>query len=367
MQVVLLLGAFFMVKPVWAADEEGGNPDAIGHSADGYYLDFMPVGKLELPRLLLIRDGQGQVHFDAFGSTESALHSGRYVLTTGEGAVLTAAQVEEAVAAHTHFKFPLVPADGSILIDFSISRQLVFVFICALIVLIVGLRLAARYKKGIGRETAPHGVWQNLMEVLVTFIRDDVARPTIGPKHEKYLPYLLTVFFFIVLGNLLGLLPWGVTATSGIAVTGALAIFTFIITQFSGTKTYWKHIFWPPGIPLGIKLILIPVEVLGLFTKPVTLAVRLFANMMSGHLVIVSMLGLIFIFSSKVGTGAGIGAIFVSIPMTLFIYVLKILVSLIQAYIFTMLSALYIGMALEEHEHHDDVHHGTVVEPATAG
>ncbi|MFV1979925.1 MAG: F0F1 ATP synthase subunit A, partial [Rhodothermia bacterium] len=170
---------------------------------------------------------------------------------------------------------------------------------------------------------------------------------------------------FILLGNLIGLVPWGVTATSGISVTSALAVITFLITNFAGTRAYWKHIFNPPGMPVLVKPIIIPVEILGLFTKPVTLAVRLFANMLSGHLVIESLLGLIFIFTVKVGVGAGIGSIFVTIPMTIFIYLLKILVSIIQAYIFTMLSALYIGLAVEEHSH-EDHHEDEAYEPALA-
>jgi F-type H+-transporting ATPase subunit a len=197
-----------------------------------------------------------------------------------------------------------------------------------------------------------------MMEALIIFIRDEVAKPTIGDKYRKYLPYLLSVFLFILLGNLIGLLPWGVTATSGIAVTGALALITFSITQLAGSRDYWMHIFNPPGVPGFVKPIIIPVEILGLFTKPITLAVRLFANMLSGHLVIVSLLGLIFIFTAKIGTVAGWGSILVAVPMTIFIYMLKILVSIIQAYIFTMLSALYFGLAVEEHGHgaHDHEH-----------
>jgi len=208
------------------------------------------------------------------------------------------------------------------------------------------------------------------MEALIMFIRDEVAIPTIGKdKYAKFLPYLLSVFIFILLGNLIGLLPWGVTATSGISVTGALALVTFVITNVSGNKAYWMHVFNPPGVPGFVKPIIVPVEILGLFTKPVTLAVRLFANMLSGHLVIVSLLGLIFIFTAKLGTAAGIGSIFVAVPMTIFIYVLKILVSTIQAYIFTMLSALYIGLATEDHAHddHADEHDDHKEQPVLTG
>ena len=354
------------------AQSKGGDPDVIGHSADGFYLDFSPVGKLELPRIFVLRDADGNLRVDAFGSTHSAIESGSYGLRTDfkpTGLMLTEDQLEAVIKEHTHFKFPVVPTGTGeqLVVDLSVTRQMVFVLICALILFFMAMSVASRYKKGIGRDTAPKGAWQNMMEALILFIRDEVAIPSIGKeKHAKYLPYLLSVFIFILLGNLIGLVPWGVTATSGIAVTGALAVITFVITNISGTKDYWKHIFNPPGVPGFVKPVIVPVEMLGLFTKPITLAVRLFANMLSGHLVIVSLLGLIFIFTSKIGTIAGWGSIFVAVPMTVFIYFLKILVSVIQAYIFTMLSALYIGMAVEEHhrDHENEAHAGH--EPAMA-
>lgn len=350
-----------------AVSDKEGDPDAIGHSADGFYLDFSPVGKVELPRIFLVRTADGGYRVDAFATTHSALASGNYTLKADVGPdapALTSEQVEAVEEAHTHFKFPVIPVDSGeiIYIDFSVTRQMVFVLLCAIILLVLGLTLASRYRKGIGSESAPQGAYQNMMEALIIFIRDEVAKPTIGEKYRKYLPYLLSVFIFILLGNLIGLLPWGVTATSGIAVTGALAMITFVITQLSGTRDYWMHIFNPPGVPGFVKPIIVPVEILGLFTKPITLAVRLFANMLSGHLVIVSLLGLIFIFAAKIGTVAGWGSILVAIPMTIFIYVLKILVSVIQAYIFTMLSALYFGLAVEEHGHGEHEHeHGEAV------
>lgn len=365
--LVASLTILLAVSSAGAASEDPGDPDAIGHSADGYYLDFQPIGKVELPRIFLVRDADGSYRIDAFGSTHGALDSGLYTLKTDpspDATILTPDQVEAVEEEHTHFKYTVTPVDAAqaIVVDLSVTRQMVFVLLCAIILLVMGLSLASRYKKGIGTDSAPQGIWQNMMEALIIFIRDEVARPTIGEKYRKYLPYLLSVFIFILLGNLIGLLPWGVTATSGIAVTGALAIITFFITQFSGTRDYWMHIFNPPGVPGFVKPIIIPVEILGLFTKPITLAVRLFANMLSGHLVIVSLLGLIFIFTAKLGTVAGWGSILVAVPMTVFIYMLKILVSVIQAYIFTMLSALYFGLAVEEHGHGEHDHeHGEAV------
>jgi len=361
--VLALLPLLLCFSSSYAYTEDPGDPDAIGHSADGVYLDFQPLGKIELPRIFLVRSADGGYRVDAFLSTHGALASGRYTLKSDfapEAALLSAAQVDTVVKEHTHFKYPVVAAASGeiIFIDFSMTRQMVFVLLCGVILLVIGLSLAARYRKGIGADTAPQGAWQNMMEALIIFIRDEVAKPTIGEKYRKYLPYLLSVFIFILLGNLIGLLPWGVTATSGIAVTGALALITFSITQLSGSRDYWMHIFNPPGVPGFVKPIIVPVEILGLFTKPITLAVRLFANMLSGHLVIVSLLGLIFIFTAKIGTVAGWGSILVAVPMTIFIYMLKILVSIIQAYIFTMLSSLYFGLAVEEHGHgaHDHEH-----------
>jgi F-type H+-transporting ATPase subunit a len=361
----LLLGALLagLAMPAQAAESEGGDPNAIGHSADGFYMDFSPVGVIELPRLLLVRGPDGNLGFEAFASTHAAVEYGGYTLVDGEGFPLSTPEIEEAIIAHEHLYYTLTPQEGEIVLDLSVTRQQVWVIICAIILLVIGLRLAGRYKRGLGRDEAPRGAWQNMMESLIVFIREDIAKPSIGHKYRRYLPYLLSVFIFILLGNLLGLVPWGVTATSNIMVTGGLAFITFLLTQFAGTKDYWKHIFWPPDVPVPIKFILIPVEVMGMFTKPLALAFRLFGNMVSGHLVIVSLLGLIFIFAARLGTGIGIGMILVSVPLTIFIYLLKMVVSLVQAYIFTMLSAVFIGMAAADHEHHEP-HEAVVPEPA---
>ena len=369
-RIWLLIGAVIaaLLLAIPSTDHESdagdGNPDAVGHSADGYYFDLM-VGhrKIELPRLFLTRGADGGVRFDVFGSTHAAVESGRYTLANAEGLPLAEADLRTLAEEHKQFYYPVIARDGAIVIDFSISRQILFVFISALVLLIIAFRLAGRYRKGIGASQAPKGAWQNMLEVMMLFIRDEVAKPAIGPKYKKYVPYLTTAFFFILLGNLLGLVPWGVTATSNIMVTATLAFFTFLITQFSGSKDYWTHIFWPPNVPVGIKFILIPIEIIGIFTKPVALAFRLFGNMISGHIAIVSLLGLIFIFSAKIGPVVGGLFVLFSVPLTIFIYLLKILVSFIQAYIFTMLSSVFIGMALEEHHHEEHAHHapdGTV-------
>ena len=369
-----LLTAFTMIYPLSvqaaaaADEEETGDPGAVAHSADGHYI-YVPwpdskkwQKSFELPRIFLVNSEEGGMRLDIFGSTHSALESGKYDLINTEGEAFSNQEVEAFFEDphHPYLYYSVKPKAASTVIDFSITRQILFVFLAGAFVVVMIMRLAGRYKKGIGREQAPKGVWQNMLEVLIKFIRDEVAQAAIGPKYQKYVPYLLTMFFFILLGNLLGLIPWGVTATSNIMVTGALAIITFFIVQFSGNKSYWTHIFWPPGVSVPIKLILIPVEVLGIFTKPIALAFRLFGNMVSGHLAIVSVLGLIFVTAAKINLV--IGGVFIpfSMAITIFIYLLKLLVSFIQAYIFVMLSAVFIGMAVEEHHHddHSDAHHG---------
>jgi len=181
----------------------------------------------------------------------------------------------------------------------------------------------------------------------VVFIRDEVARKSIGPKYERYMPYLLTVFFFIWFNNLLGLTPGAANLTGNISVTAMLAIVTLIITNVSGGKYYWQHIFWTPGVPFLLRFIMLPVELVGIIVKPFSLMVRLFANITAGHIIILSFISLIFIFRTPF---AGL----LSVPFGLFISVLELLVALLQAYIFTLLTAMYIGGAVEEHHHEHD-------------
>ncbi len=371
----LLLAATMLVTPAaYAAD--GDELDALGHALDNHYLDFAPFGKIELPRIFLVRTENGSLRFQLYGSTSGMMASGEWRIAepgtpltdddptpvpgVGEppdpDLTIIPEAVEEEVAPN-FFYATLEPIDGQALVDFSISRHLVFAIFAMFILLGLFAPMGARYKKGVGRTEAPRGVLQNMLETLVIYIRDEVARPNLGDKADKYLPYLLTVFFFILVCNLLGLVPFGASATGNITVTAVLAIFTFVITQFAGTRDYWMHIFWPPGVPAFVKPILIPVEILGLFTKPFALAVRLFANMTAGKLVILNLIGLIFVIAGMFGAVAGYGSAIPSLALTLFIFILKLLVSLIQAYVFTILSALFIGMAAADHEHHGHEDH----------
>ncbi|QQS36893.1 MAG: F0F1 ATP synthase subunit A [Ignavibacteriales bacterium] len=261
----------------------GGNDSGwiLHHIMDGRTLDFLPIGEIHIPQLPLV-----------FG------------------------------------------------IDITPTKHVIFMWLAALLVLVIFSIVAGKYKKSL----VPKGI-ANFFEILVVFVRDEIARPTIGHHYNKFLPYLLTVFFFILFGNFLGLIPFSATFTSNIAVTASLAIITFVVTQFGGMKSngvfgYLKGLV-PHGIPSWMLIIMIPVEILGLFTKPFALAIRLFANMIAGHTVILALIGLIF-FMQTVFVAP------VSIGFALFIYLLEILVALIQAYIFTMLSSLFIGMAVHQ-------------------
>ena len=242
----------------------------------------------------------------------------------------------------------LTTLDGSKVYDFSITKNVAALAMSSLVLIIVFASVAKSYRRRAGQ--APSGV-QSFLEPFVVFIRDEVAKKSIGPKYERYMPYLLTVFFFIWFNNLLGLTPGAANLTGNIAVTMMLALLTLLITLFSSNKYYWEHIFWTPGVPLPLRIIMIPVELIGVVTKPFSLMVRLFANITAGHIIILSFISLIFIFRSAL-TGL------LSVPFGLFISVLELLVSVLQAYIFTLLTAMYIGGALEEH-HHDEAHgHG---------
>ena len=234
---------------------------------------------------------------------------------------------------------------GEHVMDFSITKNVLFLFINAALIIIVFLAVANGYKKNAGK--APSGI-QSLFEPIIIFIRDDVVKPNIGPRYERYLPYLLTLFFFIWFGNLLGLLPAAANLTGNIAVTLTLAVASLIITVASGRKTYWLHILDPLGntMPWAAKillyLILWPIEIIGIFTKPFSLMVRLFANITAGHIIILSILSLTFI-TQSIAVGV-LSAAFASV-----MNLLELFVALLQAYVFTLLSSMYFGQAVEEH------------------
>lgn len=259
---------------------ESGGSWILHHVMDGNYLDFTPFGKIYLP------------HLELFG------------------------------------------------LDISITRHVVFMWLAAILVTYVFIRVAKSYQKSM----VPSGS-TNFWEVFIVFVRDEIAKPTIGKGYEKFLPYLLTAFFFILFGNFLGLIPFSATFTSNIAVTATLATMSFLAIQLGGIKNngflgYFKGLI-PHGVPVFLLPIMIVVELLGLFTKPFALAIRLFANMTAGHIVIYALISLIFVMQSYLISPVSVG-------MALFIYGLEVLVALLQAYIFTMLSSLFIGMAVHQ-------------------
>jgi F-type H+-transporting ATPase subunit a len=239
---------------------------------------------------------------------------------------------------HNH----IVLESGSGVLDLSITKNVAMLLINAVIMVWVFLAVAGAYKRNRGK--APSGI-QSFFEPIILFVRDEIVKPNIGHHYEKFFPYILTLFFFILFGNLLGLLPGAGNLTGNIAVTLTLALLTFIITNVSGNKAYWAHIFWTPGVPLPLRLVILPVEIIGVFTKPISLLVRLFVAITAGHIVILSLISLTFIFGSvMVGIGSSI--------IVLFISLIELLVAGIQAYVFALFTSLYIGMATADHDHH---------------
>jgi F-type H+-transporting ATPase subunit a len=232
--------------------------------------------------------------------------------------------------------------DGKQVFDLSITKNVAMLLINATLMVLVFLAVAGAYKRNLGK--APKGI-QSFFEPIIVFVRDEIVKPNIGHGYEKYMPYLLTLFFFILFGNLLGLLPGAANMTGNIAVTMTLAILTFIITNVSGNGAYWSHIFWTPGVPLPLRLVILPVEIIGVFTKPFALMIRLFVAITAGHIVLLSLIMLTFLFQSYfVGIAASL--------VVLFINLIELLVAGIQAYVFTLFTSLYIGMATTEEEHH---------------
>ena len=255
-----------------------------------------------------------------------------------------------------HGKIYKTDSDGSIVydtdhhptnekpLDLSMTKSVIAMLLTAFFMFFLFRSLARSYAangniaKGIGR----------FFEPIILYVRDDIAIPNIGEKHHgRYMSFLLTVFFFIWFLNLLGLTPLGINVTGNIAVTFGLALITFLLTNLTANKNYWAHIFWMPGVPVFMKIVLMPIELLGVVIKPFSLLIRLYANMQAGHIVLMSLIGLMFIFNNWLGSS-------LSFALAFAISIIELLVALLQAYIFTMLSALYFGFAVEEH--HDEAH-----------
>lgn len=348
-----LLTALLLALPAMGHAEEKENFDSgsiiIGHVTDAHswhMFDYVKDGQehavaIPLP-IILVNDGK----LDVFMS--SRFHYG-HADYKGYRLVGGGVEKEEIVC---------VDAEGNLTgakpLDLSITKTSAAIMIAVVLLLVIVFVARAGYRKR--PDQAPKGL-QSLVEMLVVYVRDSIAKPMLGEdKYAKYLPYLLTLFFFIFFCNILGLIPFfpaGANITGNIAVTATLAVITFLITNLSGNRHYWVDIFNTPGVPAWLKIFpLMPVvELVGVFTKPVVLMIRLFANMTAGHIVILGFIVIIFILSNLFGAAVGGAVSVVSVLFSVFISLLECLVAYIQAFVFTMLTALYIGMAVSEPHH----------------
>lgn len=341
-------------SPLFAESHEGEKKFDAGkfimeHVMDSHDWHIMKVGEthisIPLPVILYTKEKglsvflsskfhHGTQAYNGFMLAEEGPHEGKIVMANADGTIN-----EEA-------PLPL---------DFSVTKTVAAMLVSLLLMLLVFLPMAKKYTRNPNR--APSG-FQALIEPVILFVRDDIAIPSIGlHRYEKFMPFLLTAFFFILTNNLMGLVPippGGANVTGNIAITALLAVFTFLITTFSTNKNYWKHIFNAPGVPWWLKfpIPLMPfIELLGVFTKPLVLCIRLFANILAGHFIALSFIVMIFIFG-QIHWIAGYGSSVVAVLFYVFMTMLELLVAFIQAYVFTLLSAIYFGMAREEsHDH----------------
>jgi F-type H+-transporting ATPase subunit a len=371
--LVAVFSLSVVISPLLVKAEGGGEPKEeklnpakliIEHVSDGHEFHFVTIGNkpvsLSLP-VILYSPEKG---FTAFMS--SAFHHGAephegYVWITEEylkeHKEIEELKDEQGKPLFKNDKIYALDAEGkpsltAKVYDFSLTRNTTQMLISVILLILVMSSVAKKYKKGIGETSAPKG-FQNALEPIITFVRDDVGKANLGHSYEKYTPLLLTIFFFILINNLIGLIPGSANVTGNIGFTAMLGLIAFLVIMFSSNKHYWAHIFNPP-VPGGVKPILIPVEILGIFTKPFALIIRLFANMISGHVIILAFICLIFIFGAM-NTALGWGTSPFFILLAVFIYVIEILVAFLQAYIFANLTAVFIGQAFENGHGHEDV------------
>jgi len=291
------------------------------HILDEHGWEFAHGFKLPLPVIVYSKD-HGLDFFSSARFDDNAGAYGPYVMH--------------------HEKIALVDNHHATVWDFSITKNVASLFLSAIILLLIFTAVGRGYKKNKGK--APSGI-QSFLEPVILTIKDEVVKPSIGPKYEVYLPYMLTLFFFILVNNLIGLTPGAANLTGNIAVTLTLALITFVIVHFKANKNYWMHIVAPPGVPGWLKPLFWLIEAIGVIMKPASLTIRLFANITGGHIILLSFIGLIFLFKNY-AVGGGVWAI------GTFMSIIEILVAFIQAYIFTLLSSMYIGSAIEEHHDH---------------
>jgi len=310
--------------------EEGFNPtpQILHHIADSYEWHLWGNVSIPLP-VILYTEGS----LDVFMS--SGFHHGESKVIKGD----------RTYKVDHHY---IVEENDKKIINLSITKNVASMILSILLLFFLLIKTSRSYKN---KKEAPKGL-QSFLEPIILFVREDIIKSNIGPKHEKYTMFLLTVFFFILINNLLGLTPGAANVTGNISVTFVLSMFTFIIITVSANKGYWKHLFKPPGTPLPLLPIMIPIEIFGVFTKPFALMIRLFANITAGHIIIFSLISLIFVASNNgANPGAGWAVAPISVLFVLFIFLIEILVAFLQAYIFTLLSAVFIGLAVKEENH----------------
>lgn len=372
--LILVAAAMFMAPSVLASGSGEGHGDdhaekaefqageyIIHHIADshsihlfGDHAEGIPEVSIPLPVILWTDNGlkmfmSSAFHHDDQGIERVDIGDGQYVVNYHDK-ILYANAEADAHGSYAPIDHDTHAVIGAQPFDLSITKSVFGMLMIMLIMILVFRSVGKAYTKRAGQ--APTGL-QNALEPLILFIRDEVAIPSLGAKKaDRFLPFLLTVFFFIWMCNLLGLVPFlgGFNITGTLGVTLVLAAFVFIITTINGNKHYWGHILWPPGVPLPIKFILIPIEFVGILLKPTVLMIRLTANISAGHIVILAFVSLVVIFgqtSTGLGFGVGVGAV----AFMVFMFFLELLVAFLQAYVFTLLAALYFGDATQEAHH----------------
>ncbi len=322
------------------------------HVADNHSWHLFGHISISLPVILKTAKGVeifSSAHFGHAGSEEYKGELYTYALKEGSVVIVDSelGSVDEIATAA--------------MIDLSITKNVAAMFISMFLMCFIFISTANAYKNNKGK--APKGI-QSFIEPIIMFVRDDIARPNIGEKkYARFMPFLLTVFFFILINNYMGLIPFfpgGVNLTGSISVAMVLAGFTLVMTFIVANKNYWQHIFAMPGVPIPVLIILTPIEIIGLFLRPFVLMIRLFANITAGHIIALAFFSLIFIFG-ELNAGAGLGVSVLSLVFTVFMGALELLVAFLQAYVFTLLSSVYFGAAVEEaHGHgegHAEAHH----------
>lgn len=369
---VAVFSVFSLVfsTPVFAGEGQGEKGEKLDpakiileHVSDGHEYHFFTIGKkhitIPLP-VILYAPGKGLSFFMSSAFHHGEETHGGYRLLNEEFMKEHGLEEQKDAKGQPLFKEGVIyvtdasgmPVLDQKVYDFSLTRNATQMLLSVLLLIWMMTSIAKKYKAGQGTKTAPKG-FQNAVEPVITFVRDEVGKPNLGHKYEKYMPLLLTIFFFILINNLIGLVPGTANVTGNIAFTAMLGLVSFVVILFSTNKHFWGHIFNPP-VPMGVKPIMIPVEILGIFTKPFALIIRLFANMISGHIIILSFIILIFIFGAM-NTALGWGTSPFFILLAVFIYLIEVLVAFIQAFIFANLTAVFIGQAFEGGHDHEDV------------